>query len=219
MQIKVLSIHLTGYEPTSDFDRIRHPFSPSISERISKYKIPKERNLKIVGKGLLIKALKDWNIDPKLALANLKYTQTQQPYIDGFSIQLSISHSEDLVACAVAKSAKIGIDIEKIKPVKLSLMQAHMDASAWQEIINAPDPDGMFFRHWTIREAAVKASGFGLEQIELADIKTTEDTILLRNEMYHYRMLPLSHAHSSCLAADRDIKDIEIVRLSLKDLL
>ena len=219
MQIKVLSIHLTGNEQSFDFEQIMEQLPSSVKERIYKYRIPQERNLKIAGKGLLVKALKDAGVEPAQALSNLKYTATQQPYIDGLALQFSISHSEDLVACAVAKSAKIGLDVEKIKPVKLSLMQAYMDEVAWQEIINAPDPDGMFFHHWTIREAAIKASGFGLEQIELAEIKTTDDTIQLRNEMYHYKMLPLSHTHSSCLAGNHKIKEVEIVRLGLKDLL
>jgi 4'-phosphopantetheinyl transferase len=219
MQIRVLSIRLSGNEQTSDFEQIFNRLPSAIKERIHKYKISQERNLKIVGKGLLMKALKDWNIVPEQALANLKYTATQQPFIDGMAIHLSISHSEDLIACAVAESAKIGIDIEKIKPVKLALMKAYLDEYTWQEIINGADPDSLFFRHWTIREAAIKASGFGLEHVELAEVTHSDKSLYLRGEAFYYEMIPISHNHASCIASDHEIKNIEIVQLSLSDLL
>jgi 4'-phosphopantetheinyl transferase len=219
MQLKVLTVKLFGDERNEDFDQIFHQLPAPIQERIYKYKVPNERNLKIVGKGLLMKALKDWNIAPDTALANLKYTGTQQPYIKGLNVNLSISHSADLIVCAVAKDAKVGVDVEKIKPVKLSLMQAYIDPETWSDIINAPDPDSTFFHHWTIRESAIKASGLGLEQIELSEIKSTEKTIELRNETFYYKMLPLSHAHASCLACSEEIGKVDMVKLSLTDLL
>lgn len=219
MQLKVLSIKLLGNEVDADFEQILNRLPDSIKERIFKYKIRNERNLKIIGKGLLLKALEDWGVVSDLALNHLKYTITQQPYIDGLNIHLSISHSEDLIVCAVAKEAKIGVDVEKIKPVKLSLMKAYMDGNAWQKIVNAPDPDNMFFYQWTIREAAVKASGRGLEQIELSEISSTDTMIQLGNEVFFYKMLPLSHAYASCLACDKEIENLEIVSLSLSDLL
>lgn len=219
MQLRVLSIKLSGNEHTSDFEHLFNRFPTAIKDRISIYKISQERNLKITGKGLLMKALNDLNIDPEKALTHFKYSSTHQPFIDGTSIHMSISHSENLVACAVAKSAKIGIDIEKIKPVKLALMKAYLDESTWQEIIHGPDPDSLFFHHWTIREAAIKASGLGLEHVELAEVTHSDKSIYLRDEVYYYKILPLSHSHASCIASDHEIKNIEIVPLTLSDLL
>src|ERR1700748_2350359 len=121
MQIKVFSLQLLENEPDESFGQIFNRLPSAVQERIRKYKIPAERNLKIAGKGLLLKALEHWGIAPDQTLVNLKYTATQQPYIDGLNMNFSISHSDDLIACAVAAGAKIGVDIEKIKPVKLSL--------------------------------------------------------------------------------------------------
>lgn len=219
MQLKVLSLQLLGNEPDGNFKQIFERLPDVIQERIYKYKIPGERNLKIVGKGLLIKALKDWGIVPDQTLVNLRYTATQQPYIEGLNINFSISHSDDLIICAIARGARIGVDVEKIKPVKLSLMRAYIDDNTWRKIIDAPDPDSMFFNQWTIREAAVKASGWGLEQIELSEINIGDTCIHLRNETFYYEMLPISHAHACCLACNNEVEDVDIVRLSLGDLL
>jgi 4'-phosphopantetheinyl transferase len=219
MRIKVFGLKLLGNESDDSFMKIFNRLPSAIQERIRKYKIPGARNLKIVGKGLLLKALEDWSITTDQTLANLKYTATQQPYIDGLNLNFSISHSDDLVVCAIANGAKIGVDIEKIKPVKLSLMKSYIDDNTWQKIVNAPDPDNMFFNQWTIREAAVKASGWGLEQIELSEIHIGDANIRLRNETFYYKMLPLSHTHASCLACNDEMSDIEIIRLSLEDLL
>jgi 4'-phosphopantetheinyl transferase len=70
----------------------------------------------------------------------------------------SISHSRDLIACAVATQGPIGLDIElrshERDATRLSAVTFSSDEQSW--ISRAPDPARAFYDLWTAREAAVK---------------------------------------------------------------
>jgi 4'-phosphopantetheinyl transferase len=74
---------------------------------------------------------------------------------------VSLSHSGDLVACAVSSSAPVGIDIEQIR-VDRPIMALAQAAFGPTEAA-AVEADGIdaFYRIWTLREALAKASGAG----------------------------------------------------------
>ena len=94
-----------------------------------------------------------------------------RPYAEG--IYLSISHSGELAAAAADRSP-VGIDVEKIRPVRLSaakkvftpeelfhLFGREPDSADFGRL---PDPEtlGRFFYLWTRHEAWVKRDGRGL---------------------------------------------------------
>jgi phosphopantetheine--protein transferase-like protein len=77
--------------------------------------------------------------------------------IDGPAV--SITHSGGLVACAIADSGDIGIDLEAISPrrniVKVARKFYSENEANWLET-QAPD---RFFMLWVLKEAYVKAMG------------------------------------------------------------
>jgi len=219
MSITILSISLTGTEPEEAFACLYGRLPEALRERYAQYKAPGEQQRRIAGKGLLMKALKDRSIAPEAALEQLRYTANHQPYLEDPDIRFSISHSDDLIVCAVSGEASVGIDVEKIKPVKLSLVRAYLDEQSWNDILDADDPETVFFRHWTTREAVIKASGLGLEQADLAAMTSTATTIQLMGRVFYYKMLSLAPSHSACVASDQPIDGIEIITLTVQDLL
>lgn len=93
--------------------------------------------------------------------AILSHTPDGAPMADGFA-GISVSHSRDVAAIAIAPFPGIGIDVEQPRPRQLM---------AVAERVLSPDeierfgPDGLL-QAWTLKEAAFKAAG-----IPIADLR------------------------------------------------
>ncbi|MGH3736330.1 MAG: 4'-phosphopantetheinyl transferase family protein [Micromonosporaceae bacterium] len=72
-------------------------------------------------------------------------------------LHFSVSHSGDHVGVAFATGAEVGLDVERIRDI---------DVAGLSRMVLAPDENAAsivdFFRYWTRKEAAVKATGDGL---------------------------------------------------------
>jgi phosphopantetheinyl transferase len=81
------------------------------------------------------------------------------------SLFASLSGSRSAVACAVSGSS-IGIDVEPIRnlPDLASLAKASMAESERREIFAADEAATCFLKHWTLKEAYLKALGCGLSE-------------------------------------------------------
>ncbi|BFH20424.1 4'-phosphopantetheinyl transferase superfamily protein [Paenibacillus melissococcoides] len=75
----------------------------------------------------------------------------------------NISHSGEWIACAV-HDTEVGIDVEQIKPIDLSVARRFFSAEEYELLENKP-PEGrleMFYDLWTLKESYVKLRGQGL---------------------------------------------------------
>lgn len=221
MIIRVFYTELSSQVMPDVHTRLLESFPENIGARIKRYTGEKERQSRIAGKALLVYALKKLQVYPAVSLDNYAYSLTNQPILKGSDIHFSISHSSNMILCAVVQGegGKIGIDVERLNPVKLNLMKFYFNPSSWEEIINAPDHTAAFYRHWTMKEAAIKASGLSIEQMELSEIITEDDTIQLRDELYYSRILSLKYDYMVCIASDKEIGDLELTELTMEELL
>ena len=46
----------------------------------------------------------------------VEYDQSGKPFLAGSDLHISVTHSDDLAAVIISRNARVGIDIEKIKP-------------------------------------------------------------------------------------------------------
>jgi 4'-phosphopantetheinyl transferase len=218
MIIRVFYTEISPQTESDVYDKLLQSFPSGISNKILKYSNEKERHLRIVGKALLAYALKQPEIQSGISLEQYDYSATNQPILKGSDLKFSISHSNNIVVCAITKEGTIGVDVEKTKHVKLDLMKFYFNRESWFEIINAPDVYAEFYRHWTMREAAIKASGQEIDQMELSEMFPEDHTIQVRNEIYYCRMLPVRYDYTVCLASGKEIEDVELNKLNIEDL-
>ncbi|MEX0721497.1 MAG: 4'-phosphopantetheinyl transferase superfamily protein [Balneolaceae bacterium] len=74
-------------------------------------------------------------------------------------INVSFTHSPELVLCAVSKEKRIGLDIESVdRVINKRVIKRILNEKEWK-IIGQEDP----LRLWTIKEAALKCAGTGLQ--------------------------------------------------------
>ena len=115
-----------------------------------------------------------------------------KPFVKGGHPEISISHSGDIVAIAIS-DAPIGIDIEEIRTVDLSLMKRFFKSEDISYVLgeNASAEDygaysslpvlTRFFEIWTKKEAASKLDGRGISainEISLEDYSFQSEIIM-----------------------------------------
>lgn len=84
-----------------------------------------------------------------------------RPVLRGGEFSFSISHSDDIVACAVSDE-NIGLDVQVEREYKPSLAKRFF-SEAENDIYNhCADRDKMFFKLWSMKESYVKAMGKGI---------------------------------------------------------
>lgn len=91
-----------------------------------------------------------------------RYGEHGKPYLIGHpEIFFSLSHCRTAVACAVA-DRPVGVDVESLREYHQSVVAYAMSDVEQQMINEAPQPEVMFIRLWTIKEARLKVTGEGI---------------------------------------------------------
>lgn len=155
--------------------------------RVDKFRFEEDKYRSVTGEMLAKKAIASWcgiQID-RIALSA---TSNGKPYAPGLPVEFSISHSGNMVVCAV-DDRPIGIDIEKIRPVDLSVARHFCTA---KELIylfghetmesEFTTTDNMillkrFFELWTSKEAFGKKSGVVDMRREILNTSVSTHTI------------------------------------------
>lgn len=88
-----------------------------------------------------------------------KKTALGAPYIENFSLHISISHSGECVSACVGETP-VGIDIEQIREINVAAADKFCSESD-KELLKA-DPLTRFYKIWTAKEAYFKMKGTGL---------------------------------------------------------
>lgn len=87
-------------------------------------------------------------------------------HLTGLALNFNVSHSHDLAVFAFASGRRIGVDIERIRPLLTTeLIASHFFSRCEQDEYQSLEPADKiegFFNAWTRKEAFVKAHGDGL---------------------------------------------------------
>lgn len=167
--------------------------------RILKYKKWQDAQSSLLGKILLQKGLQHLRLD-KYSLKNLKLDDYQKPYLDEY-ISFNISHTDNYVICALSVKGMIGIDIEKIKAIKLDDFRQCFSEREWRDIMQEDDSYKAFYKYWTKKEAFVKAVGKGLH-ISLEKIDVVDNKIIWDNKMWFLNEIKIDNEYVIHLASD-----------------
>lgn len=131
----------------------------TIVDKIMAYNDLSMQQLKLQGKLQLLSLME--NFDNSLELVDLCFTDSNRPYFHS-EFDFNIAHSGDIVICGGLKNGRIGIDIEKIKPLDIQLFEFYFSSKEWNIISGSEDRLLAFYRLWTRKEALSKALGKGV---------------------------------------------------------
>jgi 4'-phosphopantetheinyl transferase len=146
--------------------------------------------------------------------ATLSFPRGGKPYCD-LPIDFNISHSKDIVICAFSTgSAKIGVDIEHLRGIRIGTFQRFLDhrERAW-----IGEDKRRFFKLWTQKEAVIKGHGKG-GIANLRKVKITRDKGAFDAQTWTLRELNIHPNYMAHVAVDRDeILAVEVRYVVIND--
>ena len=123
-----------------------------------RYKNPVAQTSAAVGFLLVAKMLRD--ADPDCSPSDWAIGEHGKPYLPGSDLHFSLSHADGLCA-AVLSNHPIGLDVERIRPLRRALLPRFCDPDEIE--LCEGDPD-LAVKIWTMREARAKENGRGIGQ-------------------------------------------------------
>lgn len=109
---------------------------------------------------LLERALWDLGITP---VPEFAYEDLGKPYLPGYPVHFSLSHTKNAVACAVS-SSPVGVDVQNKLVYSSRLADRICSKEERAALENAKDMDEALTALWTKKEALAKRNGKGLRE-------------------------------------------------------
>lgn len=168
--------------PTTTFQALVEQLPVYLQTKISKFRRWEDAHASLLGKHLLLAALKAHGRTANLHM--LRYTGFGRPFLED-NMDFNISHAGRMVACVVSPHGRIGIDVEAIRPINIQDFKGQFTDTEWAAINNAPNPLHAFYTHWTCKEAILKADGSGLNTaLTNLDVTNKSMVTLEKNQWY-----------------------------------
>jgi 4'-phosphopantetheinyl transferase len=149
--------------------------SPAEVERAARLKVERIREQFCAARGML-RALLAGYLDVPPCEVPIAYEPSGKPVLDASvpDWQFNLSHSESLAVYAFARCRRIGVDVERLRPIpNLEGIVERFFSSREREAFFALPPaqrQQAFFRAWVCKEAVLKATGQGVPALECCDV-------------------------------------------------
>src|ERR1700722_14327816 len=212
-----LCLYTTAYQeplPAEQFRSLLGLIPATYHESIGKYRRWQDAHAALLGKILLRTALEKAGYPSDLS--RLHYTDWKKPFLPA-GPQFNISHSGNRVVCLLGTSARIGIDIEILKPFSFDEFEQQFTPAEWAAIQIAPSPIAAFFHFWTAKESLIKADGRGLD-IPLQELDLTKpNPIRLDGTCWSIHNLPLFDDYACHMAIEDHSPDALPPAIELHD--
>ena len=149
-------------EEIEDCYRASITFDARFQDKVKQYRRWQDAQAHLIGRLLLIEGLKGWGMGRE-DIPVLRYSAFERPYFEGgIGVDFSIAHSGEYVLCALSDQGRVGVDIEKMRPIALEDMQLSFSEKEWAAITTSEYPTEQLFHYWTQKEAVMKADGRGM---------------------------------------------------------
>lgn len=142
-----------------------------------------------------------------------------KPYVAGSPVHFNMSHSGDYVVAAFS-ARPVGIDIERIRPNKLSVARRFFTEPEFRGIIDQPEDRRLehFFTLWTLKESYLKAVGKGLTlSLGSFSVKMIQNRYRIEiNDTFadvHLEVLPVDSSYTLALCSFEKIISKQVIHL------
>ena len=190
-------------------------FPREYQQKILSYHRWQDAQLSLMGRLLLMCGMKGLN--KGLENFELEYTEYNKPIFSNLDLKFNISHSGNLVLCAISEVFDIGVDVELMNDLKIENFRDQMTVYEWRKVIQVSSRKTAFYEYWTQKEAVVKAHGKGLS-IPLKSFEILNDTVTLDNDNFYTKKIELDAQYKIALAYKKSIHDTELNLIPTEDI-
>ncbi len=188
-------------------------FPDAYRQKIRQFKNQEDAQRSLAGRILLYQAMQDiYGMDCQKT--EISYNAYGKPYFGQKPVQFNISHSGDIVVCALTTGMEIGIDIELVQPLDPLDFKGQMTDNEWQYIVTAPDRLTAFYDYWTQKEAVIKAQGRGLST-PLTHFEIANNAAMLGGQVFYLEGLPVDTLYKCHIAGTNPINQYSLNNIIL----
>jgi 4'-phosphopantetheinyl transferase len=181
-------------------------------ERLASIKNDCKKVKSAFGRVLLFYGLKNYGITN---LDDLKVMFNGKPYFkNSRNLHFNISHSGNLILCAISDNAPIGVDVEKIKPKILDHFKSYFTDQEWHDITINDNSVKRFHELWTRKEALIKADGRGLS-IDLSSFSCLGNNEQIKGQNWHVKNFTIDKDYT-CAIANKNNDPIQLIKIEFK---
>ena len=180
-----------------------------IQKRAKRYKSHEAAYNFLVGRLLIKHAIEQMSVPFKYE--DIQVSKNEKPFYKGISFNLS--HSGDMVACAIAKRGNLGLDVEEIRDIDWKSFEAWFTAKEWDVIVNAKNSLIKFYQYWCRKESIIKALGLKLSYLNQIEVDIEEEEILIEKKQLVLKELDFGKTYVGVLSADFEITDLKVMNV------
>ena len=178
LELPADGIHIWVADLKGDCAALAQTLSDDEQDRAAKFRMAKTRDQFVASRGLL-RQLAAGYLGCRPPAVPIVYESAGKPAIAGNPFHFNVTHSDEIAAFAFSRAGRIGIDIERVRPMQnaASVVERFFTANecaAFQKL-PAGEQLNVFFKMWTRKEALLKALGQGIHALELCEITVEPD--------------------------------------------
>jgi len=154
-------------QPADAITALRQTLSADERERLARLRRPEARERFTITRGLL-RATLAYHLQISAAEIRFDYLPQGKPVLayPATDVQFNLSHSREMILCAVTRRRAVGIDGEFFRTIREREKFANRFFSenerAWLATASPDEKPRVFFEIWTRKEAYLKACGDGV---------------------------------------------------------
>lgn len=188
-------------------------FPTDFQEKIKRFRRWQDAQSSLLGRLLLLKGIKEiYNQD--FQSKELQYTKYNKPYFENNLIRFNISHSGEMVFCALSDKFEIGIDVEMVSDIEIADFKSQFTENEWSKIIFSKDKKDSFFDCWTQKESVIKAHGHGLT-IPLKSFEIIENETIINDEKFYLKEIKTEEQYKCYVSMKEEFSEISIKKIQI----
>lgn len=199
------------------FDSLLRTVPLAIRQKVLRYRKWQDRHNCLFGKLMLRDLLVNYFDQSQDCLEHLRFNAYGKPFLNQ-QLDFNISHSHELVICAISDDCRIGIDVEKKLDLELHELNYCLRADERCFLAKANNND-LLYEFWTQKESVLKACGTGmatdLQDIHLLPGHATIANTNTDDELWYLTSLDLHEGYSATLCMQQS--DVPIYRIKLEN--
>jgi len=204
--LKIYHANSQSFREKYELEILLRQLPQSLHVKANRYRRPQDAFNFVLGRLMLKQGLEQLGMNSDLE--KIRFNENEKPMLDG--VFFNISHSADLVVCALTKEGEIGIDVELEKEIPLNDFIKSFTPKEWKHITEHSFPLKKFFWYWVRKESIIKALGVKLSYLNQIELEASKDFFMEKNKKWFLRDLDFDGEYFFAICSEVDFEQVEM---------